>query len=78
MRLKHLLQGLSYPCTIEIGIRFNREEMPFYLGELENETRIKYTWTHINHIMNIYGECKVLGFWERNELDYNIEIEEIK
>lgn len=78
MRLKHLLQGLSYPCTIEMGIHVDWDDMPFYIGELENETKRKYTWTQINHIMNFYGEYKVLRFQQNKELDYTIEVEENK
>ncbi len=44
MRLEYLLQGLSYPCTIE-----------WYYGEIDDESymgRRKYTFSEIDDVIN--------------------------
>lgn len=76
MRLTHLLLGLSYPCTIEIRIELPKYHDMVYVGELEGETKIKYTWAKINTLMDLIGNLKVLEFWENNELDYKITVED--
>lgn len=74
MRLRHLLQGLSYPCTIEIKIPMPSSDDVFYIRRCGDITKIKYTWTDINYIMEYFGDYKVIEYKEISCLNYEITL----
>lgn len=57
MRLEYLLQGLSYPCTIE-----------WYYGEIDDESYIgrrKYTFSEIDDVINGFETIHIVKEFKR-------------